>query len=143
MKFKSRKDVLYTTVTLGSSSVLIGACLVALAKGNIKTDESWLIPILLLVAILLLWMFFGTHYELAGHQLIYRSGPMKGSINLDRIQEVVSGKTLWVGYNPATATKGLIVKYDKTHEVYISPDTNETFIKKLLELKTDIKITRF
>lgn len=142
MKFQSRKDLLFSIVILGSCAILIGACVVAFAKGNIKADEYWLIPILLLVAFLLLWLFFGTNYELTPQKFIYKSGPIKGSINLDRIKEVVVGQTLWVGYRPATARKGLIVKYDSFNEIYITPKTNETFIKKLLELKSDIKITK-
>lgn len=142
MKFQSRKDFLFSTVILGSCAILIGACIVAFVKGNIKADEYWLIPILLLVAFLLLWLFFGTYYELTNQELIYKSGPMKGSISLDRIKEIVVGRTLWVGYRPATARKGLIVKYDTFNEIYISPKTNERFIKKLLELKSDIKITK-
>lgn len=142
MKFKSRKDLLFSTVILGSCTILIGACVVAFVKGNIKADEYWLIPILLLVAFVLLWLFFGTHYELTPQKFIYKSGPMKGTISLDRIKEITVGKTLWVGYRPATARKGLIVKYDSFNEIYITPKTNETFIKKLLELKNDIKITK-
>lgn len=142
MKFQSRKDLLFSTVIIASSAILIGACVVAFVKGNIKTDELWLIPILLFVAFLLLWLFFGTHYELTDQNFIYKSGPVKGSISLDRIKEIAVGKTLWVGYRPATARKGLIVKYDKFNEIYITPKTNEAFIKKLLELKSDIKITK-
>ena len=96
---------------------------------------------MIFLALFLLWLFFGTSYELNSEGFIYRSGPLKGKISLDRIKEVVKGQTLWVGYKPATARKGLIVKYDKYNEIYISPKTNDTFVKKLLELKKDVKIT--
>ena len=142
MKFQSRKDILFSIVNLGSCAILIAACVVAFIKGNIKADEYWVIPILLLVAFVLLWLFFGTHYELTPHKLIYKSGPMKGSISLDRIKEIVVDKTLWVGFRPATARKGLIIKYDTFNEIYITPKNKETFIKKLLESKSDIKITK-
>ena len=82
------------------------------------------------------------HYELTPHKFIYKSGPMKGSISLDRIKEIVVDKTLWVGFRPATARKGLIIKYDTFNEIYITPKNKETFIKKLLESKSDIKITK-
>ena len=73
--------------------------------------------------------------------LIYKSGPIIGKISVDRITEIIKGKTLWAGLKPATSRKGLIVKYDKYNEVYISPKTNESFIKKILELNGQIKIT--
>ncbi len=73
--------------------------------------------------------------------LLYKSGPFNGKISIDRITEIVKGKTLWVGFRPATSRKGLIVKYDKYNEIYISPKTNESFIEKILELNGKIKIT--
>ncbi len=56
-------------------------------------------------------------------------------------REVIKGKTLWVGLKPATARKGLIIKYGKFDEIYISPQTNDEFINRLLELNDAIKIT--
>lgn len=141
MKFSSRKDILFSVAILGTSFGLILAVILVFVEGKIKTGEYWIPPILLLVALLLLWLFFGTSYELTKSELVYRSGPFSGKISLDRIKKVVKGKTLWVGYKPATATKGLIIKYDKFNEIYISPKTNESFISKLLELKSDIKIS--
>ena len=48
---------------------------------------------------------------------------------------------MWVGFKPATARKGLIIKYDKFNDLYISPETNDLFINKILELNDQIKIT--
>ena len=141
MKFSSRKDILFSVAILGTSFGLMLSVILVFIKGEIKTGEFWIPPILLLVALFLLWLFFGTSYELTKNELIYRSGPFTGKISLDRIKEVIKGRTHWVGYRPATATKGLIIKYDKFDEIYISPKTNESFISKLLELKSDIKIS--
>jgi hypothetical protein len=89
---------------------------------------------------LLLWSYFNTSYQLSEKGLSYRNGPLRGKIDLDRIREIEKGRTLWVGLRPATARKGLIVKYDRFEEIYISPDSNDTFIEKILELKKDIHI---
>ncbi|MEZ7900973.1 MAG: PH domain-containing protein [Flavobacteriales bacterium] len=48
---------------------------------------------------------------------------------------------MWVGFKPATARKGIIVKYGKMDTIYISPDSNEAFVKKIKELNPEIKIT--
>jgi len=103
-------------------------------------DLNWGLVILLLVVGLILWLFFGTNYELKNNKFIYRNGPMSGIIDVNRIVEIEKGKTLWVGFRPATARRGLIVKYDKYNEIYISPETNDTFIDAILSIKSDIKI---
>ena len=141
MKFSSRKDILFTVAILGTSFGLLFAVILLFIEGKIKAGEYWVPPVLILLALFLLWLFFGTSYELTKRELIYRIGPFSGKISLDRIKEVVKHRTLWVGYRPATATKGLIIKYDKFNEIYISPKTNESFISKLLEFKSDIKIS--
>lgn len=96
---------------------------------------------MLLAVILLHWVYFGTQYELTTTELRYRCGPLKANIEIERIHEIIRGKTLWSGTKPATARKGLIIKYDKHNEIYISPDSNETFIREIKALKPEIKIT--
>jgi len=141
MKFSSRKDILFTTIILGVIVFVIGLTLIEILKGEVQQDEYWVFPIILAVLGLLLWMFFGTNYELSKDGFIYRSGPINGKISIHRIHEIVKGKTTWIGLKPATARNGLLIKYDKYNEVYISPKSNEAFIKQILELKNDIIIS--
>ncbi|MFS4416664.1 PH domain-containing protein [Maribacter sp. 2307ULW6-5] len=142
MKFHSRKDLLFSVLVLGLNAFLIAITGVGLLNGEMDNNEYWaLIPMALVVG-LLFWLYFGTSYELTKENgLVYRSGPFHGKIRVSRITEVIKGKTLWVGFRPATSTKGLIVKYDRYNEIYISPKTNESFIEKLLELNDSIKVT--
>ncbi len=95
---------------------------------------------MLLTACLLLWVYFDTKYEITVTALIYKSGPIRGQIEIERINEIVKGKTLWVGLKPATARNGLIIKYDKYNEVYISPENNDLLINELLKRNNRIKI---
>lgn len=141
MKFESKKDTLFTILILIINVFLIGVLIAILSNGTMETHKYWAIILILSIVYLLFWLHFGTNYELSENGLVYRSGPFKGKINLDRINEIVKGKTVWVGFKPATSRKGLIVKYDKYNEIYISPKTNESFIEKLLELKNNIKIS--
>ncbi|MEA1786262.1 PH domain-containing protein [Arenibacter sp. GZD96] len=142
MKFDSKKDVLFTMIMLGINAFLIGITITGIWNGEMVKDEYWaLIPVLALVG-LLLWLYFGTGYELSKENgLVYKSGPFNGKIKVERITEIIKGKTLWVGFRPATSRKGLIIKYDRYNDLYISPKTNESFIEKILELNADIKIT--
>ena len=43
---------------------------------------------------------------------------------------------------PALATNGIIVKYNKYDEVYLSPRDKDAFIKELLKFNGNIKIVR-
>lgn len=143
MKFQSKKDILFSIVLIGGNILIILITLLGIIKGEMGKNESWAIILNVALVVFLFWVYYGTSYELSKEEgLVYTSGPIKGKIRLNRITEIVKGKTLWVGYKHATSRKGLIIKYDKYNEIYISPKTNESFIKKILEFKKDIKITQ-
>ena len=141
IKFKSTKDVFFQALILG----IVGGCISLIVSVGLATglDKSSYVTIslLLLVSAFLLWSYYGTYYELAQKQIKYNCGAIKGKIEIKEIREVIKGKTLWVGLKPATARKGLIIKYGKFDEIYISPQTNDEFINRLLELNDAIKIT--
>jgi len=50
--------------------------------------------------------------------------------------------TMWSGFRPATARKGIIVKYNKYDEIYFSPDSNESFIQALLGVRGIYRLAR-
>lgn len=142
MKFKSRKDLLFSVIILGFSGYLISLLYSSLTSKPLETIVYVTMIVMLGVLALLLWSYFGTYYTLSkDNGLTYRSGLFSGTIKIERITEIIKGKTMWVGLKPATSRNGLIIKYDKYNEIYISPNTNESFVKKILELKSDIKIT--
>lgn len=142
MKFKSRKDILFQllgSVLIGS---FIGFVLFRIFSDGIENYSFiWIDILMLSVAGFLIWLVLGTKYELTQTVFKYKSGPIKGEIEIEKIQEIIKGKTLWSGLKPATARNGLIIKHEKYNEIYISPKTNESFIKKILELNSKIKIT--
>ena len=141
LKFKSRKDFLFQFSILG----IVGFCIGLIVVEGLATGlDKWnyvTINMLLLVCGFLLWSYYGTYYELTQTHLIYNCGPFKGSIEIKEIREITKGQTLWVGLKPATARKGLIIKYRKFDEIYISPEINDVFISKILELNDAITIT--
>ena len=139
MKFKSRKDLFFRIFTLAFCGLFSGIILVRIFV-NYKYEFMWTDILLLLVGGLLLWLYFETEYELTKLELKYKSGPFRGKIELEQIREIIKGKTMWSGMKPATAKNGLIIKYGKYDEIYISPKTNDTFISKILELNNNIKI---
>jgi hypothetical protein len=142
MIFKSRKDTFFTLFTLIAIAIILTLTFIEIYFEGLKTPISIFVTILCLsVVSLLAWNFFYTKYELTQTELKYKSGPISGEIKIQKIKEIIKGKTLWSGLKPATAKNGLIIKHGKYEEIYISPETNENFIKKILELNENIKIT--
>ncbi len=142
MKFESAKDKLIGISIFLINVFLTGVMGLILLKGDMGIGIIFPIVLLLAVIGLLFWLYFGTYYKLSKEEgFTYRNGPFKGQISIDRITEIVKGKTIWVGFKPATAKNGLVIKYDKFNEIYISPKTNETFISKILELNKEIRIS--
>jgi hypothetical protein len=142
MKFKSRKDILFQLLGFSIIVFFIGIILFRVFSDGIENyNFMWTDIFMLTVAGFLIWLGLGTNYELTQTELKYKSGPIRGKIEIDKIHEIIKGKTLWSGLKPATARNGLILKYEKYNEIYISPKTNDSFLKKILELNDKIKIT--
>jgi hypothetical protein len=133
MKFKSKKDVLFQLIVFGSSGFIIGLFVWQIYCDPILNFEFiWTNAIGILTVGFLLWLYLDTSYELTPTDLKYKNGPISGKIEIEQRKEVIKGKSLWFGLKPATARNGLIIKHWKYNKIYISPKTNDTFIKKLL-----------
>ena len=141
MKIKSRKDILFQFLTFGLSSFFATIILFQVFMKNWDGGLIIVYIIMILTIGFLLWIYFRTEYELTKTELKYKSGPINGEIIIDEITEIIKNKTLWSGLKPATSRNGLIIKYKKFEEIYISPETNDIFINKILEINRSIKIT--
>ncbi|MEW7279314.1 PH domain-containing protein [Aquimarina sp. 2201CG1-2-11] len=130
MKFKSRKDILFFSVFYGFISFFIGMFILDITNNGLEKDDGIVYLVILAVLVLLIWMYHGTTYELTENYLKYKSGPISGKVELHKITKIIQRKTLWVGLKPATAKNGLIIMYEKYSKLYISPKTNETFLKQ-------------
>lgn len=139
MVFKSRKDTFFKTVIVGTVVILVG--LPAYHYLDSGVPPGLAVHLINFAVIgLLLWLWFGTYYRLDATHIHYRCGPLRGKIAINAIREVQRNTTMWSGFRPATARKGIIVKYNKYDEIYFSPDSNETFIQALLDVREDIPV---
>lgn len=143
MTFKSKKDILFTIIIYGVSALLIGITIFGFLENKNGILETSLVTLFCLFVIaFLFWIYFGTYYVITNNnELIYRSGPIRGKIDIHQITEIISGKTLWVGLRPATSRNGIIIKYEKYNEIYISPVSNELIIQELIAINPSIRIT--
>ncbi|MFA5619037.1 MAG: PH domain-containing protein [Weeksellaceae bacterium] len=144
MKFHSRVDALNTFVLLGTVLFLIGLCVFSwIDQPGSLTELIWISFMLLVISGFLLWIYLGTSYEITEDELKYKSGPLSGKIKIESIREIDMNKTMWVGIKPATALRGLIVKFNRFDDIYISPKDNEIFVAEILKRNPKIKINRF
>lgn len=138
--FKSRKDQIFIWIIIIVVSIMLTLSISHIILGGLKLESVVLLLINLAVSTLLFWIFFGTRYELDKKEIRYFFGPFKGKILIADVKQITKNTTKWVGIKPSTARKGLVIKYKKYDEIYISPDSNDAFIKEILKLKANIKI---
>lgn len=121
-------------------SLILPIIVFLLDKGTFTEKPFILLP-LLSPLILIFWIYFDTFYKIENNELIYRSGFLRGKIEILNIKEIHKGKTMWSGIKPALARNGLIIKFNKYDEIYIALENNDELISDLIKLNSEIKIT--
>lgn len=99
--------------------------------------DFWFILPAFLPFLLFIWIYFSTIYHLDNRFFYYQSAFLKGKIEIDKITEVQTNKTLWSGVKPALATKGIIIKFGYD-EIYVAPIHNQELIQALLKVNPNI-----
>lgn len=141
MKTKSRTDLVNNLVFFATVIFLIGIIIFLWKDISIGIGEKiWITILLSAVSALMLWLRFGTFYEITDEYLKYQTGPIKGKIKISSIRTLEVGKTMWSGTMPATALNGIIVKFNKYDEIYISPQSNQVFANELLKINSEITV---
>jgi hypothetical protein len=131
MKFNSAKGFVFPAVIV---------ILVIMAVLSLVAQVYLAAFIIGLVLLLFIWMLYNTYYVIKDNQLLYRSAFLKGVISIDAIYEIERNKTMYAGLKPALATKGLIVKYNKYDDIYLSPKDADGFVEALIQINPAIKI---
>lgn len=142
MKFKSRKDLLNSSIVSLTISFLVGIVPFIWLDNEIITIQKLIgSSVIILISVLLAWIFWGTNYTLTQEKIKINSGPVKFNMRIENISEIIVHTTLWVGWKPATAMNGIIIKYNRFDEIYISPKTNEIFVREILKINPQIKVS--
>ena len=137
--YKANRKGLINYLLIGS--VILPIVIFFLDK-NTFTEKPFILLPLLSPLILIFWIYFDTIYKIEENEFIYRSGFLRGKIEIQNIKEILKGKTMWSGIKPALARKGLIIKFNKYDEIYIAPGNNDELISDLIKLNSEIKITK-
>ncbi|AWW29138.1 hypothetical protein DN752_02700 [Echinicola strongylocentroti] len=119
--------------------IILPVMMIVMDRATFMERPTMILP-MLAPLILVGWAYLDTSYRLENGWLIYRSGFLRGKVDVSVIKEIQPGKTLWVGIKPALARKGLIVKYNTYDELYIAPVDNDEMVTDLLGINPTIKV---
>ncbi len=138
-RFLSSKNT-FTIVILWSIVLFFIVMLVMnYEKGNFP-----LIPMIIisLVTAFVLWVLLDTRYVIKNNFLLYRSGPIRGRIDITKIKSIkrFSGLNVPVMLKPALDTKGFIVTYNQFDDLFISPKMSDIFIEEIKKINPQIEV---
>ena len=109
-----------------------------------KTAATALFGVLIIygIAAMLIWILLDTNYKINKNTLFYCSGPIRGTIKIERIRKVERWNKWYVKslLKPSLGNDGLIIYYEKFEDIYISPKNKEDFINALREINPSIEV---
>ena len=121
--------------------IMVGLLYVGMTK-----EQVTLLPIIILglVITMILWTLLDTRYVIKQHFLLYRSGPFRGRIDIQKIKKIkyFSGLYVPVTMKPALDTKGFIITYNSMDDVYVSPIHRDVFLTELLKINPEIEVAK-
>lgn len=138
-RFLSTKNTF--TITILWAIVLFFIAMLALnyQKGNVP-----LIPMIIisLATSFVLWVLLDTRYVIKTNFLLYRSGPIRGRVDISKIVSIkhYSGLNVPVMLKPALDTKGFIITYNSYDDLFISPIQSEIFISEIKKINPEIEV---
>lgn len=138
-RFVSSKNTFIIAFLWGIAAVLLTIIVFAIYFG----EKNFLSILFVLATIsLIIWILLDTRYVIKKTDLLYRSGPFRGRIDILDIKtiEKYSGTNPPVTMKPALDNNGLILNYNKNSNLFISPVETETFIKNLIKINSKIEI---
>jgi len=138
-RFLSTKNTFTIAILWGIVLFFIVMLVLNLTKGNVPV-----IPIIIisLVTAFVLWVLLDTRYVLKDNFLLYRSGPIRGRVDITKIKSIkrFSGLNVPVMLKPALDTKGFIVTYNQYDDLFISPKMSNIFIEEIKKINPKIEI---
>ncbi len=138
-RFLSSKNIFTVSILWGIVVVLLFLLVMGFRDQNIH-----LIPMIILglVTALIIWILFDTRYVIKNNFLLFRSGPFRGRIDINKINKVefYSGLYPQVMTKPALGAKGFIISYNNFDDVYVTPKNHKNFISELLKINPKIEV---
>ena len=140
-KFISSKNILTVSILW-----FLVAFMVAIMFFSYQENPISIVPVIIisLAIALIIWVLLDTRYVIKNNNLYYRSGPIRGRIDVKKIKTVqyFSGLNIPVNTKPALDTKGYIISYNQFDAIYVSPKFTENFLAELLKINPRILVTK-
>lgn len=140
-RFLSSKNNYTIAILWAIVIIMVGLLYVGMTK-----EQVTLLPIAILglVVAMILWTLLDTRYVIKQHFLLYRSGPFRGRIDIQKIKKIkyFSGLYVPVTMKPALDTKGFIITYNSMDDVYVSPIDRDVFLTELLKINPGIEVAK-
>jgi hypothetical protein len=138
-RFLSTKNTFTIVILWGIVLFFIIMLALNYEKGNFP-----IIPMIIvsLVTGFVLWVLLDTRYVIKNNYLLYRSGPIRGRIDITKIKSIkhFSGLNVPVMLKPALDTKGFIVTYNQFDDLFISPKMSDVFIEEIKKINPQIEV---
>ncbi len=138
-RFLSSKNTFTIAILWGIVLFFIVMLVLNYEKGNFP-----LIPMIIisLVTGFVLWVLLDTRYVIKKKFLLYRSGPIRGRVDITKIKSIkrFSGLNVPVMLKPALDTKGFIITYNSFDDLFISPKMSEIFIEEITKINPQIEV---
>ena len=133
MIFKSKVDWWMAVIFL--------AVPISMIYGVITEPDAILMLVTTIVIVLLATLFFGTKYIIEDGELIIYGGIYKKRIPIEQIRSLRPSKNPFSA--PAMSIDRIEITYNKTYSevILVSPKDKEGFVKRLLEINPNIKLT--
>lgn len=138
-RFLSSKNTFTIAVLWILVVFFIGILILNLQKGNFPTIP---IIVLSLVTGFIIWVLLDTRYVIKNNFLLYRSGPIRGRVDITKIKSLkrYSGLNVPVMLKPALDTKGFIVTYNQFDDLFISPKMSDVFLEEIRKINPKIEV---
>lgn len=138
-KFLSSKNTFTVAILWSVVSILLFLLVYGIKSGEVK-----LVPIIILslVIALIIWILLDTRYVIKNNLLLYRSGPFRGRIYINKIRKIqhYSGLFIPVTTKPALDNDGFIISYNGYDDLFVSPKKAEIFLEELLKINPKIEV---
>ncbi len=138
-RFLSTKNTFTIVILWGIVLFFIVMLALNYEKGNFPVIPMIIIS---LVTGFVLWVLLDTRYVIKNNFLLYRSGPIRGRIDITKIKSIkrFSGLNVPVMLKPALDTKGFIVTYNQFDDLFISPKMSDIFIEEIKKINPQIEV---
>ena len=138
-RFLSTKNTFTIVILWGIVLFFIVMLALNFEKGNFPVIPMLIIS---LVTGFVLWVLLDTRYVIKNNFLLYRSGPIRGRIDITKIKSIkrFSGLNVPVMLKPALDTKGFIVTYNQFDDLFISPKMSDIFIEEIKKINPQIEV---